>query len=1329
MIECMIHTVKTDMVIHTAKTEMMKFVVEIECVGRDADEFDKETGSSDGLQPKQADLSCVHALNEPHLLEIHVVSRSDEMIKYIVGILKPSNKAPMKEVTKGLVIDAELLDRVLKVPITTVKCVCKEIPKYLSDFKLEVGVSGGVEAMLHSVKRLLSEYHNDGSLSMLIVHFLNAFNLMDRSALLYKVRIKDSCKLDLHAWYLDDGTIIEDLEEVTKVLQIIKVSGLILGLELNIKKTKIFWPSDNGTKLREGLFLIDIQRTSSGEASWRSCDVGLICWFERTESVFSRSNYIEDCKVKFATGTLTKEALSWWNSFAQPIGIEEAYKLSWVEFKKLLIKSTVFELSFDVIVGMDWLSKYHAKIICDKKVVYIPINGETLIIRVQITKDEAGNEVEVPPITAQQILARTRKRKAKSTLLMAIPDEHLARFHGIKDAKTLWAAIKTQFGGNAESKKADIKGSFRSSSNSQNVAFVSAESTSITNELNAAYSVFSATGHSSQEQGSSSYADELVFLFFANQSSSPQLNNEDLEKIDQDDLEEMDLKWQVVMLSMRVKRFYKKTGKRLEFNRKEQVGFDKTKVECFNCHRRGHFARDYRSARNSGNKSRDARNVVYKGRNNGTRHTKEEDKNTLIVQDGLSTYECSYQVDEEATDFALMAFTSNPSSSSCSNSKFKKKEVLVVKEEEVTETVFDNRSSDAKNSLANDWFKKGERYHAVPLPLTKNYMHLSFAGLDDSIYTFKISEIVTSVTKYEKDAPKTSTACVDKPKEDRSSALLIQDWDTDKVKLRAKSSDDKATDDKPKSDIGSKTVEELVNKEDQAYRVELDRLMSQEKEASNAVDALRKESEQGCMDQRGATNAGSTNPVNTVSAEADFNNIDSSTIVSHIPTHRVHIDHPKNKILGDPKSAVQTRGMEKKTSGAHALIEPKKLAQDLNDKNWVKIKQSEKGIFISQVKYVAKILKKFVFSSIKTTSTRIETQKPLLKDKEATDVDVHLYSSMIGSLMYLTASRPDIMFTVYACSRFQVTPKLLHLYAVKRIFRKSTIKGCQFLSRRLILWQCKKQTIVATSTEAEGRTPGSDKGSMTLMELTNLCTPLLQKILDLENLKTTQAKKIVNLKKRITKLKQRQCLRFLGFHLFRVGASKRNSLGKRKVSKHERKNLKSQQMFQDNVLDKDADTKMIVKDKDADNSARPIRSITTLQPLPTIDPQDKGNGILQEFEPIKKTKKKDQDQIERGTEVSLKIQAHLNEEARIKRETQEEASKAALAEMYDEVQAQIDDDHELAVRLTLEEQEKYTVKESSKLLAEFFERRKTQLAKERAEAIRSKPPTKTLKGT
>ncbi|GJZ76942.1 putative ribonuclease H-like domain-containing protein [Tanacetum coccineum] len=101
----------------------------------------------------------------------------------------------------------------------------------------------------------------------------------------------------------------------------------------------------------------------------------------------------------------------------------------------------------------------------------------------------------------------------------------------------------------------------------------------------------------------------------------------------------------------------------------------------------------------------------------------------------------------------------------------------------------------------------------------------------------------------------------------------------------------------------------------------------------------------------------------------------------------------------------------------------------------LQVMQRDDGIFISQDKYVADILKKFDFSSVKTASTPIETNKALHKDEEAEDVDVHLYRSMIGSLMYLTASRSDIMFAVCTCARFQVTHKVLHLHAVKRIFR------------------------------------------------------------------------------------------------------------------------------------------------------------------------------------------------------------------------------------------------------------------------------------------------------
>nr|GEV40970.1 hypothetical protein [Tanacetum cinerariifolium] len=139
----------------------------------------------------------------------------------------------------------------------------------------------------------------------------------------------------------------------------------------------------------------------------------------------------------------------------------------------------------------------------------------------------------------------------------------------------------------------------------------------------------------------------------------------------------------------------------------------------------------------------------------------------------------------------------------------------------------------------------------------------------------------------------------------------------------------------------------------------------------------------------------------------------------------------------------------------------------------LQVNQKQDRIFISQDKYVAKILRKFGLTDGKSASTLIDKEKPLLKDPDSKDVDVHSYRSMIGSLMYLTSSRPDIMFAVCACARFQVTPKASHLHAVKRIFsdyagaslnRKSTTRGCQFLGCRLISWQCKKQTVVATSS-------------------------------------------------------------------------------------------------------------------------------------------------------------------------------------------------------------------------------------------------------------------------
>ncbi|GJS22646.1 hypothetical protein Tco_0451278 [Tanacetum coccineum] len=131
-----------------------------------------------------------------------------------------------------------------------------------------------------------------------------------------------------------------------------------------------------------------------------------------------------------------------------------------------------------------------------------------------------------------------------------------------------------------------------------------------------------------------------------------------------------------------------------------------------------------------------------------------------------------------------------------------------------------------------------------------------------------------------------------------------------------------------------------------------------------------------------------------------------------------------------------------------------------------------------------------------------------------------------------------------------------------------------------------------------------------------------------------------------------------------------------------------------------------VEIKEKKDTERPARSILTLKPLPKINPKDKDKGVLEEEPKPVKVKSKDQ-------------------EARLERQRQEQASLSYIANFYDEVQARIDVGHELAVRWTQEEHEKYTVDERAKLLAEYFENRKNQLAEERAAAIRNKPLTKS----
>ncbi|GJT02278.1 ribonuclease H-like domain-containing protein [Tanacetum coccineum] len=501
-------------------------------------------------------------------------------------------------------------------------------------------------------------------------------------------------------------------------------------------------------------------------------------------------------------------------------------------------------------------------------------------IKLPIMKKDTNGQIRVlPPKTVNEILARERERKARTTLLMSIPEDHLVKFHKMTDTKELWEAIKYRFGGNDESKKMqkyilkqqfesfsvsnseglhkgydkfqsllsqlkihgagvsiedanqkflrvfepDVKRSTRSSSSTQNFAFVSS-STSSTNDVSTAYGVSTSFGHNSQKEGSSSYTDELTYSFFTNQSSGPQLDHEDLEQVDDFDLEEMDLKWQVAMISMRLKKFYNKTGRKLQ------------------------------SKGNQESRRRDAGNTGYKVKDNGRRPRKQEEPKALVTLDGDGV-DWTGHAEDEQENFDLMAYSNSGSDTevtSCSKecvesyAKLKKlydeqreqlgdssieiqaytqalkkkllaeavkeKEELKAKleniqssskglskllnsqmsakdksglgygdqihegvssyENEVLECLFDSRSSDVEDSPVNDRFAKVKGLHAVFPPMTGIYMPSKYDfGIDESKFTYGPKQSKTS----ESDAKTSNFASC----ESNSSVETLESYESD----------------------------------------------------------------------------------------------------------------------------------------------------------------------------------------------------------------------------------------------------------------------------------------------------------------------------------------------------------------------------------------------------------------------------------------------------------------------------------------------------------------------------------------------------------------------
>ncbi|GJX80946.1 putative ribonuclease H-like domain-containing protein [Tanacetum coccineum] len=218
----------------------------------------------------------------------------------------------------------------------------------------------------------------------------------------------------------------------------------------------------------------------------------------------------------------------------------------------------------------------------------------------------------------------------------------------------------------------EVKGMYISSSSTQNMAFVSSSNnnTSSTNEaVNNAHGVSTASTQVNVAKSTNidNLSDAIICSFFASQPNSPQLVHEDLQQIHPDDMEEMDLTWQMAMLTMRARRFLKNTGRKLTVNGNETIGFDKSKVECYNCHKRGHFARECRAPRNQDNKNKES--------SRRSMPVETSTSTTLVSCDGLGGYDWSDQA-EEGPNYALMAFSSSSPDSEVSNDSICSKSCL-----------------------------------------------------------------------------------------------------------------------------------------------------------------------------------------------------------------------------------------------------------------------------------------------------------------------------------------------------------------------------------------------------------------------------------------------------------------------------------------------------------------------------------------------------------------------------------------------------------------------------------------------------------------------------
>ncbi|GJZ67742.1 putative ribonuclease H-like domain-containing protein [Tanacetum coccineum] len=1062
--------------------------------------------------------------------------------------------------------------------------------------------------------------------------------------------------------------------------------------------------------------------------------VRLIRWFKQTESVFSHSNCTEDCKVKFTIGTLTEEALSWWNSFAQPIGIEEAtqeymgsyavtptekigiletvpcvrnalcitqdlallrtapvarapYRLAPSEMQEL--SNQLQELSDRGFIRPS-TSPWGAPVLFVKKKVdlsgcgyielhFIPtqyqladiftkpfdeLTFKRLIVELEngnapiVTKTVDGKNTVIPLTSVEETVQRRAELKARSTLFRGNTATKKTHKNLMKQQYENFTASSTEIEtlslddlfNNLKAYESEVKGTSSSTTNSHNVAFLSSSSTnSATRAVNTTQSVNTSSTQGAADSSTTveNLSDAVIYSFFASQPSIPQLDNEDLQQIHPDVLEEMDLRWNIAMLTMRERRFLKNTGRKLDMANKERIRAihkqdlkDKGVIDS-GCsrHMTGNrsYLTDYKEIDGGfvafGGNSKDGK--YWTRCDNWGGGGKTEFKNRVMNQfceiKGIKrefsvakTPQQNGVAERKNTTLADSKLPTTFWAEAVNTACYVQNRVLVIKPHNKTPYELFLGRKPALSFM---------RPFGCPITILNTIDHL-----DTLTKSMNYKPVVvgnpsngSAGTKVCDNAGKARVETV--PGKDY---ILLPLWtqdppfsssskDSPDARFKPLGEEEKKDAEDPGNESGNPTdgknsevpsTEELrINQEKDASVNNTNNIniVSLTINAASIEDnAIDENIVYGCADDPNIPDLeeiGRFSDAKDDGTEADMTNLDTHIPVSPIPTTRIHKDHLIEQTNRDLNSTPQTRRM---TKNLEEHEEPKKVIHALKDPSWIEaiqdellqfklqkvwtlvdlpngkraigtkwvyrnkkdergiviknkarlmdvksaflygkieeevyvcqppgfedpdfpdrvykvekalyglhqaprawyetlstylldngfqrgkidktlfikrdkgdillvqvyvddiifgstkkslctefekmmhkkfqmssmgeltfflglqVKQKEDGIFISQDKYVTEILKKFGFTDVKTASTPMETQKPLLKDEDGEEVDVHLYRSMIGSLMYLTSSRPDIMFAVCACARYQVNPKVSHLHAVKRIFR------------------------------------------------------------------------------------------------------------------------------------------------------------------------------------------------------------------------------------------------------------------------------------------------------